>query len=107
VCSGDNIVVFAKICRESWRNVGVVVFVSPPFLNPDCPQSWKRSSLCSEMSSSGSTISVSSSSIRRCCETSSKCSSGGNLIDFRAKYGMTRNAAIGRSNKEPSSSARI
>ena len=70
------------------KNIGILLAISvrsPLFFNPDCPQSSARISASSAGASSGSTSLVSSSSVNRHCEMSSKSSRGGNVIAAQAK----------------------
>ena len=93
---------------DKMRNLpSVCDCISPGYFNNDCPQSSRRGSVSSGGPSSGSASGESSSSCNRCCEISSNSSSGGKVRFVRAKYGMTRKAAMGLSNTEPSSSAII
>ena len=60
--------------------------------------------MLSVLSSSGSVASESFNSCNRCREMSSSSSNGGKSILEREKYGITRKAATGRWNTDPSSS---
>ena len=87
---------------------GILVYLHPPpYFETDCPQSSRRGSDTSSSSSSGSIVLESSISVSRALDMSIKSCRGGMSRDVRAKYGITRKAAIGRSNTDPSNSATI
>ena len=99
---------------ENTRNVKDLTRVLPTEIKSSAPPNHLSlssracvvlSSMCSL--SSGSISFEASSSQSRAVETSRRSLSGGICIVFRAKYGMTRNAATGRCSSEPSSLQRM